>query len=44
MRIEFEEATEHAKAQHDARRKIVREDADRRLLIDALEQTVIRSG
>ena len=44
LRIEFEEAIDHAKAQHNARRKIVREDADRRRPIDGLEQTVVHLG
>jgi hypothetical protein len=44
LRIEFEEAIDHAMARRNARQKIVCDDADRRRLIDGLEQTVVRSG
>jgi hypothetical protein len=44
LRLEFAEASDRAKAQHDDRRKIVREDADRRRLINELEQTAVHSG
>jgi hypothetical protein len=37
LRLEFEKAIHHARAQHNSRRKIVREDADRRRLIGGLE-------
>jgi hypothetical protein len=42
-RIDFEEAIDHAMARRNARQKIVRDDADRRWLIDGLEQTVVCS-
>jgi putative transposase len=44
LRIEFEGAIYHVMARGNARQKIVRDDADRRRLIDGLEQTVIRCG
>jgi putative transposase len=44
LRIEFEGAIYHVMARGNARQKIVRDDADRQRLIDALEQTVIRCG
>ena len=44
LRIEFEGAIYHVMARGNARQKIVRDDADRRRLIDGLEQTVIRHG
>jgi REP element-mobilizing transposase RayT len=44
LRIEFEGAIYHVMARGNARQKIVRDDADRRRLIDGLEQTVVRSG
>jgi putative transposase len=40
--IELEGAIYHVTARGNARQKIVRDDADRRRLIDALEQTVVR--
>jgi hypothetical protein len=44
VRNEFEKAVDHATARRKAREKIVREDVDRRRLIDGLEQTVLHSG
>jgi putative transposase len=44
LRIEFEGAIYHVMARGNARQKIVRDDADRQRLIDALEQAVIRYG
>jgi putative transposase len=44
LRIEFEGAIYHVMARGNARQKIVRDDADRRRLIDGLEQTVVRHG
>ena len=44
LQVEFEVAIYHAMARRNARQKIVRDDADRRRLIDGLEQTVVRSG
>jgi len=44
LRIEFEGAIYHVMARGNARQKIVRDDADRRRLIDGLEHTVVRYG
>ena len=44
LRIEFEGAIDHVMARGNARQKIVRDDGDRRRLIDGLEQSVIRHG
>ena len=44
LRIEFEGAIYHVMARGNARQKIVRDDADRRRLIDGLEHTVIRQA
>jgi len=44
LRIEFEGAIYHVMARGNARQKIVRDDADRRRLIDGLEHTVVRHG
>jgi putative transposase len=44
LRIEFEGAIYHVMARGNARQKIVRDDADRRRLVDGLERTVIRHG
>src|SRR5271155_699128 len=44
LRIEFEGAIYHVMARGNARQKIVRDDADRRRLIDGLEQAVVRHG
>jgi hypothetical protein len=44
LRIEFEDAIYHVMARGNARQKIVRDDADRRRLIDGLEQSVVRHG
>jgi hypothetical protein len=44
LRIEFEGANYRARAQRNARQKIVRKDADRRRLIDGLEPAVVRPG
>jgi REP element-mobilizing transposase RayT len=44
LRIEFEGAIYHVMARGNARQKIVRDDADRRRLIDGLERTVERCG
>src|SRR5271167_1395498 len=44
LRIEFEGAIYHVMARGNARQKIVRDDADRRRLIDGLEQSVVRHG
>jgi hypothetical protein len=44
LRTEFEEVIHHAMARREARDKIVRDDADRRRLIDGLERTVVCSG
>jgi putative transposase len=44
LRIEFEGAIYHIMARGNARQKIVRDDADRRRLVDGLEQTVMRCG
>ena len=44
LRIEFEGAIYHVMARGYARQKIVRDDADRRRLIDGLEHTVVRHG
>jgi hypothetical protein len=43
-RIEFEGATYHVMARSNARQKIVRDDGDRRRLIDGLERSVVRHG
>jgi hypothetical protein len=42
LRVEFDGAIDHVVARGDARQKIVRDDADRRRLIDGLERTVVR--
>lgn len=44
LRIEFEGAIYHVMARGNGRQKIVRDDADRRRLIDGLQQTVVRHG
>ena len=44
LRIEFEGAIYHVMARGNARQKIVRDDADRRRLIDGLELSVVRHG
>jgi putative transposase len=44
LRIEFEGAIYHVMARGNGRQKIVRDDTDRRRLIDGLEQTVVRHG
>jgi hypothetical protein len=44
LRIEFDGAIDHVMARGNARQKIVRDDADRRRLIDGLEQSVVRHG
>ena len=44
LRIEFEGAIYHVMARGNARQKIVRDDADRRRLVDGLEQSVVRHG
>ncbi len=44
LRIEFEGAIYHVMARGNARQKIVRDDADRRRLIDGLGQAVVRCG
>ena len=44
LRIEFEGVIYHVMARGNARQKIVRDDADRRRLIDGLEQAVVRHG
>src|SRR6516225_2842162 len=44
LRIEFEGAIYHVMARGNARQKIVRDDSDRRRLVDGLEHTVVRSG
>src|SRR5262249_12925481 len=44
LRIEFEDAIYHVMARGNARQKIVRDDADRRRLIDGLENAVVRYG
>ena len=44
LRIEFEGAIYHVMARGNARQKIVRDDVDRRRLIDGLDQTVVRCG
>jgi putative transposase len=44
LRIEFEGAIYHVMARGNGRQKIVRDDGDRRRLIDGLEQTVVRHG
>jgi len=44
LRIEFEGAIYHVMSRGNARQKIVRDDADRRRLIDGLEQSVVRHG
>ena len=44
LRIEFEGAIYHVMARGNARQKIVRDDVDRRRLIDGLEHTVTRRG
>ena len=44
LRIEFEGAIYHVMTRGNARQKIVRDDADRRRLIDGLEQSVVRHG
>jgi REP element-mobilizing transposase RayT len=42
LRIEFEGAIYHVMARGNARQRIVRDDADRRRLIEGLEQAVVR--
>jgi REP element-mobilizing transposase RayT len=42
LRIEFEGAIYHVMARGNARQRIIRDDADRRRLLDGLEQTVVR--
>ena len=44
LRIEFEGAIYHVMARGNARQKIVRDDSDRRRLVEGLEHTVVRSG
>jgi len=44
LRIEFEGAIDHVMARGNRRQKIVRDDADRRRLIEGLEHAVIRYG
>ena len=44
LRIEFEGAIYHVMTRGNARQKIVLDDADRRRLIDGLEQSVVRHG
>jgi REP element-mobilizing transposase RayT len=44
LRIEFEGAIYHVMARGNARQKIVRDDADRRRLVDSLESAVVRYG
>src|SRR5262245_14889484 len=44
LRIGFEGAISHVMARGNARQKIVRDDADRRRLIDSLERAVVRYG
>ena len=44
LRIEFEGAIYHVMARGNARQKIVRDDADRRRLLDGFEHTVVRHG
>jgi REP element-mobilizing transposase RayT len=44
LRIEFEDAIYHVMARGNARQKIVRDDADRRRLIEGLEQAAVRYG
>jgi REP element-mobilizing transposase RayT len=44
LRIEFEDVIYHVMARGDARQNVVRDDADRRRLIERLEHTVIRCG
>jgi hypothetical protein len=44
LRIEFEGAIYHVMARGNARQKIVRDDADRRRLLEGLEHTVVRHG
>src|SRR5436305_6252942 len=44
LRIEFEGAIYHIMARGNARQKIVRDDVDRRRLVDGLEHTVLRWG
>ncbi len=44
LRIEFEGAIYHVMARGNARQKIVRDDADRRRLIDSLQRAVVRHG
>jgi putative transposase len=44
LRIEFEGAIYHVMARGNAKQKIVRDDADRRRLIEGLEKTVVRHG
>jgi hypothetical protein len=42
LRIEFERAIHRLTARVDARQKIVRDDGDRKRLINGLEQMVLR--
>jgi REP element-mobilizing transposase RayT len=44
LRIEYEGAIYHVMARGNARQKVVRDDADRRRLIEGLEHTVLRCG
>ena len=44
LRIEFEGAIYHVMARGNGRQKIVRDDGDRRRLIDGLEHTLVRHG
>jgi putative transposase len=44
LRIEFQGAIYHVMARGNGRQKIVRDDADRRRLVDGLEQSVVRHG
>ena len=44
LRIEYEGAIYHVMARGNARQKIVRDESDRRRLVEGLEHTVVRSG
>jgi putative transposase len=44
LRIEYQGAIYHVMARGNAGQKIVRDDADRRRLIEGLEQAVVRHG
>ena len=44
LRIEFEGAIYHVMARGTGRQNIVRDDEDRRRLIDGLERSVVRHG